>query len=184
MRYRALLEATKDPKFRAAIGTKKAGEVPASWVLDASEFSEEQRRRFVIVDNAPDGMSGEWDWDVLANEWGDIDLGDLGMDVPEVDIDGDDEQADPPITLADRFGVPPFSVLDARQGYWQDRKREWLALGIKSELGRGQQLIPNGGGATSQKRYARRQSTPGGSLRPACDYSKSKARGDGRGRAI
>jgi len=40
-------------------------------------------------------------------------------------------------TLCDRFIVPPFSVLDARQGYWQDRKRAWLALGIKSEIGRG-----------------------------------------------
>jgi len=40
-------------------------------------------------------------------------------------------------TLAERFIVPPFSVLDARQGYWQDRKRAWLALGIRSELGRG-----------------------------------------------
>ena len=40
-------------------------------------------------------------------------------------------------TLAERFGVPPFSVLDARQGYWQDRKRAWIALGIQSELGRG-----------------------------------------------
>jgi len=40
-------------------------------------------------------------------------------------------------TLAERFGAPPFSVLDARQGYWQDRKRQWLALGIQSELGRG-----------------------------------------------
>lgn len=39
--------------------------------------------------------------------------------------------------LADRFLVPPFSVLDAKQGYWQDRKRYWLSLGIKSELGRG-----------------------------------------------
>ena len=41
------------------------------------------------------------------------------------------------VTLAERFVVPPFSVLDARQGYWQDRKRAWLALGIQSELGRG-----------------------------------------------
>jgi len=40
-------------------------------------------------------------------------------------------------TLAERFLVPPFSVLDARQGYWQERKRAWLALGIQSELGRG-----------------------------------------------
>lgn len=39
-------------------------------------------------------------------------------------------------TLADRFIVPPFSVLDRRQGTWQDRKRRWLSLGIESELGR------------------------------------------------
>jgi DNA modification methylase len=39
--------------------------------------------------------------------------------------------------LAEQFLVPPFSVLDARQGYWTDRKRQWLALGIRSELGRG-----------------------------------------------
>jgi len=49
-------------------------------------------------------------------------------------------------SLAQRFGVPPFSVLDAQQGYWQERKRAWLALGIKSELGRGMErratLIP------------------------------------------
>ena len=45
-------------------------------------------------------------------------------------------------TLAERFIVPPFSVLDARQGYWQERKKAWIALGIESELGRG------GGGAT------------------------------------
>jgi DNA modification methylase len=41
-------------------------------------------------------------------------------------------------SLAEQFLIPPFSVLDARQGYWQDRKRLWLALGIRSELGRGQ----------------------------------------------
>ncbi len=36
-------------------------------------------------------------------------------------------------SLQDRFLVPPFSVLDARQGYWQDRKRQWLATGIDSQ---------------------------------------------------
>lgn len=43
-------------------------------------------------------------------------------------------------SLADRFGVPPFTVLDARQGYWQDRKRAWLSIGMRSELGRGDAL--------------------------------------------
>ena len=40
--------------------------------------------------------------------------------------------------LSERFLVPPFSILDARQGYWQKRKKMWLELGIKSELGRGE----------------------------------------------
>lgn len=44
--------------------------------------------------------------------------------------------------LSDRFLIPPFSVLNAREGWWQARKSAWIELGIKSELGRG------GGAAT------------------------------------
>jgi hypothetical protein len=39
--------------------------------------------------------------------------------------------------LSETWEYPPFSVLNAREGWWQERKRLWLALGIKSELGRG-----------------------------------------------
>jgi len=39
--------------------------------------------------------------------------------------------------VAERFGFPPFSVLDARSGEWQDRKRAWASVGIKGEVGRG-----------------------------------------------
>jgi DNA modification methylase len=42
----------------------------------------------------------------------------------------------PPVTLADKFLIPPFSVLDRRSDAWQSRKRRWLSLGIKSEMGR------------------------------------------------
>lgn len=41
-------------------------------------------------------------------------------------------------TLAKRFLVPPLSVLDARQGYWQDRKRAWHQIGLEPEAGREQ----------------------------------------------
>ena len=41
--------------------------------------------------------------------------------------------------LGGEFLIPPFSVLSAREGWWQERKRAWLALGIQSELGRGGQ---------------------------------------------
>lgn len=45
--------------------------------------------------------------------------------------------------LAACFIVPPFSILDTRQGYWMDRKRRWLALGIQSECGRADKLVFN-----------------------------------------
>lgn len=47
-------------------------------------------------------------------------------------------------SLADRFLIPPFSVLDARQGWWQERKRGWIGLGIRSEVGRGDRLALTG----------------------------------------
>lgn len=53
----------------------------------------------------------------------------------------EDKAKEARLTLSERFGVPPFSVLDARQGYWQERKRAWLALGIRSEIGRGGNLL-------------------------------------------
>jgi hypothetical protein len=68
-------------------------------------------------------------------------------------------------SLVERFGVPPFSVLDARQGYWQDRKRAWIALGIKSELGRGGEGNLLGLEPAEQAR-ARWKSSLGGSPRP------------------
>lgn len=47
-----------------------------------------------------------------------------------------DVQPIPSNLLSDRFLVPPFSILDSKQGYWQDRKRNWINLGIQSEIGR------------------------------------------------
>jgi DNA modification methylase len=41
-------------------------------------------------------------------------------------------------TLVERFVISPFTVLDARSGVWQERKRRWLSLGIRSEIGRGE----------------------------------------------
>lgn len=46
----------------------------------------------------------------------------------------------PPVTLADRFVIAPFSTLDRRSGVWQDRRRKWLSMGIQSELGRDEQM--------------------------------------------
>ena len=45
--------------------------------------------------------------------------------------------------VAERFLIPPFTILDAKQGDWLERKRAWLSVGIKSEVGRGESLTFN-----------------------------------------
>ena len=53
--------------------------------------------------------------------------------------------------LKDRFIVPPFSVWNAQQGYWQERKRDWLGLGIQSEEGRTGDLLNMSSAALFQR---------------------------------
>lgn len=60
--------------------------------------------------------------------------------ISQVDLFGEIIKAPSRGPLADRFMMPPFSVLNTREGAWQDRKRKWLELGIKSEVGRGGEL--------------------------------------------
>ena len=60
---------------------KEAGlkEIP---IIKASEFTEEQQREFIIKDNV---WYGEWDWEMLANEWESEELEDWGLDIPSYD---------------------------------------------------------------------------------------------------
>lgn len=55
-------------------------EVPASWVRCADNLTDDEKRRFVILDNGE--TFGTWDFDALANEWDDLPLADLGVDLP------------------------------------------------------------------------------------------------------
>jgi len=67
---------------------KEAGlkEVP---VIQASNLSENQQREFIVKDNV--GF-GEWDWDMIANEWDAEQLDDWGLDLP-VDFNVVEEEA-------------------------------------------------------------------------------------------
>lgn len=67
------------------------------------------------------------------------------MNLPELDMStlsliedaGDSEKSYQAFkSLQERFVVPPFSVLDTRQGYWQERKKKWHDLGINSQATR------------------------------------------------
>ena len=43
--------------------------------------------------------------------------------------------------VAERFTLPPFTILDARSGEWQERKRAWLTTGISSKDGRAEDVF-------------------------------------------
>jgi len=68
---------------------KEAGlkEVP---VMKVSDLTEEQQREFIIKDNV--GF-GEWDWDLLANEWDTVLLDDWGLELG-IDLNADDFNED------------------------------------------------------------------------------------------
>ena len=63
-------------------------EIPDSWVKQAKDLTEDEKRRFIIADNV--GF-GEWDNDMLANEWDSEELEEWGLDLPDYeDLTGKD----------------------------------------------------------------------------------------------
>ena len=57
--------------------------IPETWIKKASDFTQEELDRFIVVDNL--GF-GEWDWEMIANEWDTSTLIDWGMDIPAFDL--------------------------------------------------------------------------------------------------
>lgn len=55
-------------------------EIPDSWVMLADNWTQEQRKEFIIKDNVG---YGEWDWDDLANNWDAEKLDEWGLDIPD-----------------------------------------------------------------------------------------------------
>lgn len=47
-------------------------------IIKASELTEEQKQEFIVKDNI---SFGDWDYDLLANEWDSVELEDWGLDV-------------------------------------------------------------------------------------------------------
>ena len=118
-------------------------------VMVARGWTEAQKKAYVLADNKL-ALNAGWDDALLRVELEDLkfdgfDLGLIGFadleldDIFGGDADSGDGSAGPSGagSLAAQFGIPPFSVLNAREGWWQDRKAAWIALGIRSEVGRG-----------------------------------------------
>ena len=58
------------------------------YIIKAKDLTEEQQKEFLIKDNS--GF-GEWDWDILANEWDHQELMDWGVDLPALNSLDDDQ---------------------------------------------------------------------------------------------
>jgi len=61
------------------------------WIDIAQGWTEEQKQEFIVKDNV--GF-GEWDWDILANEWDVQKLVEWGVDLPVFDLPIDEGQDD------------------------------------------------------------------------------------------
>ena len=96
---------------------KEAGwkEVPVEIV----DWDEDKQRQFIIKDNV--GF-GEWDWEMLANEWDAEQLEEWGLDIPtfeeevkELEAEEDDyempDQITTDIVLGDLFEIGPHRLL-------------------------------------------------------------------------
>ncbi len=161
-------------------------------------LSPAQWRAYVIADNQL-ALNAGWDNELLKLEFGELqslgfDLTLTGFTLGEIAGLG---QPDPGRTtgvgsLAEKFMIPPFSVLNAREGWWQDRKRAWLLIGIQSELGRGDTAVnsPHEGhgmadGLVAVRAKQKANATPGGSMMPSATLEGGKTvRGDGRARKV
>jgi len=96
---------------------KEAGlkEVP---VIFADDLTDEEQKQFIIKDNV--GF-GEWDWDMIANEWDAEQVEEWGLDIPEFSIkeeleaEEDDyempDQVQTDIVLGDLFEIGDHRLL-------------------------------------------------------------------------
>ena len=86
-------------------------------IIKASDLTEDQQRQFIIKDNA--GF-GEWDWDMIANEWDTDELEEWGIDVPvfpETELEAEEDDFEVPdevttdIVIGDLFEIGEHRLL-------------------------------------------------------------------------
>lgn len=117
----------------------------------ADDLTDEQICAYRLADNKT-GELASWDFEKLEAELAELSAMEFEMerfgfdDFGSVDdFEHEQQQQQQSGSLVDKFIAPPFSVLDTRQGYWQQRKKMWKDMGIKSEKGRDAKVFANQG---------------------------------------
>lgn len=100
--------------------------------------SEDEKRKLLALADNYSSDTSIFDINAILEDFTGDELDSWEFDLSDINIDDElleleNKRAG---SLKERFIIPPFSVLDAKQGIWQSRKQAWLDLGIKSELGR------------------------------------------------
>lgn len=133
-------------------------EVPA---IRLKGLTEEQCKALRIADNQL-ALNAGWDEELLRIELEELQDLDFNMDLLGFDLDeiesilngpnfdeeeeeqgGWDKDGGVTGSMAEKYIVPPFSILDTRQGYWKERKEVWHKI-IKSGEGRDDELLGEG----------------------------------------
>lgn len=109
------------------------------------DLTEEQAKAYRLADNKLN--ESDWDMKLVLEELKELSL-------PQVELTGFDPvileentaayQDGQKNALREKYIIPPFSIFDTKQAYWQERKREWLKLLGDSGEGRGDVLISPG----------------------------------------
>nr|DAP51610.1 MAG TPA: Putative modification methylase [Caudoviricetes sp.] len=111
-----------------------------------SHLNEEQKKAYRLIHNKLT-MNSDYDFNLLEQELmniQDIDMLEFDFDMSFLNEDEEEIKEEASKKLTDEFLIPPISVFDTRQGYWQDRKRAWKSLGISSDVGRDEALLGQG----------------------------------------
>lgn len=118
----------------------------------ADELTDTQVKAFRLLANRSANWA-EWDDDLLKLELEELRAEDfpiemIGFEPEEISFDEDKKcklDGTGKGNLSANFLYPPFSVLNARDGKWQERKKKWIDFGLRSEEGRKEDLIFHGG---------------------------------------
>jgi hypothetical protein len=92
------------------------------WIDKAVGWTEQQKREFVVKDNV--GF-GEWDWDILANDWNSNQLEDWGLDSWQNmdDLDTEDE-FDLPDGSKEPFQQMTFTLSDEQAEFIKNKIKD------------------------------------------------------------
>lgn len=72
------------------------------YIVKAENLTEDQKQEFIVKDNV--GF-GEWDWDMLANEWDIEKLDEWGLDVPKIMDSSEDDLKDLSSTIDNLYRI-------------------------------------------------------------------------------